>query len=218
MQVPSYLGKNLHMLPTARDFNISFTYRLASSDDSVSSTTMAATNEEVTVLADERVSGSTAAEGSTDETADTIQHAGDNPPQTLAYTDQESFLVMFPPSDDGLSQQHCDDPLSDPLAVPYDQNPLELINPKLTTEIEANADILLVDVDRLNNSSPVGEQREDENPFVESTAQPCANEVEEGVRSDGSDSGLGSEPSNNVLIVPVKTAVCKWFGQLPSLN
>lgn len=191
------------------------TQRLASSDDPVNATDMA-TNEEVTVSVDDCVADNNASNATIEDIAKSVDHVnGVN--QRLAYT-EPSVLVMFPPSDEILSQQSCADPLSDPLAfddsltgrenTPYERNPLELINTELPTGTEANDDILLVDVERLKNSSPFGD-RVDANPFEEIPNEQCSTEVEEGVRSDGSDSGLGSEPSNNVLTVPAKPAVCE---------
>lgn len=147
------------------------------------------------------------------------------PPLPLSYT-EKADMVMVNTGDDQLSQQSCEDPLFDPLAIddivpatdvaPLEPGSLDLIDTRcLVSVVETtatDAEIILVDMNRLKNSSPVDSSNvcEDENQFDQCLPPETAAEAEEGVRSDGSDSGLGSEPSNNnATSVPVRPPVCK---------
>lgn len=220
MQAPRFLGIILYLIDLQLYIInrpcLIFMRRLSSSEETVNTNNMSS-QEETALSGDDRVTDNAIIDVSNETIANTTDNAGDEP-QALTYMKQ-SDLVMFPPSDEVLSHRTCNDPLSDPLAIdevhsgnedmPFDRNPLELIEAELPTETDANADILLVNVDSLHNSSPIRE-REDDNPFEEIPQEPCATEAEEGVRSDGSDSGLGSEPSHNVLMVPTKPSVCKF--------
>lgn len=66
-------------------------------------------------------------------------------------------------------------------------------------------DILLVDVECLRVMMPLVE-RVEEIAYEEMVPEAIRHEEveDEAVRSDGSDSGLGSEPSTHVLLAPVR--------------
>lgn len=115
--------------------------------------------------------------------------------------------LEFQIADDQLSQQSgCDeDPLSDPLAL---EDCLQFVDvsPPQTTEIT------LVDMSMLTKATVA-------DAATATTADETCG-VEEGVRSDGSDSGLGQESTNSSLtpsdVTPNRPALVGKFGVLIS--
>lgn len=136
----------------------------------------------------------------------------------LIDTGEDDMPVIFHAADDQmsqLSQQSCDDPLSDPLALDDCPNidMAETMNTNLNSSSQ-DGEIILVDVDRLKNvtmctaaSDNVTVAGSDHEP--ETDLLKPAETVEE--PSDGSDSGLGSEQSANIESQPIRSVICKYY-------
>lgn len=136
--------------------------------------------------------------------------------------DDDDVPVVFHAADDEqLSQQYCDDPLSDPLALDDCLNvDTDTMHMNLNSSSQ-EAEIILVDVDRLKNVShrtvvsdsvAVHDSEHDPDEAYEQTDQlKPAETVEEGVPSDGSDSGIGFEQSANIESQPIRPVICKYY-------
>lgn len=136
-------------------------------------------------------------------------------------TGEDDELVVFhAAADDQLSQQYCDDPLSDPLALDDCLNidMTETMNINLNSSSQ-EGEIILVDVDRLKKSicteatdsvAVLSSDHEPEEAYEQTDLLKSVETVEE-LPSDGSDSGLGSEQSaNSIESQPIRTVICKY--------
>lgn len=136
--------------------------------------------------------------------------------------EEEGVPVIFHADDDQLSQQSCDDPLSDPLALD------DCLNADMTDTMNINlnsssqdGEVILVDMDRLKNVSMctvvsdsvavLCSDHEPDEDYEQPDLLKPAETVEEGVPSDGSDSGLGSEQSANLESQPIIPVICKSY-------
>lgn len=129
-------------------------------------------------------------------------------------------LVEFQIADDQLSQQSCDDPLSDPLALDdclqFDEYGLQSTIDGVAHSADVDTEIRLVDVSLLTqhatNDADLGATElmvfdEVVADIVDLVAEQTSSCVEEGGgRSDGSDSGLGLESTSCSDVTPTRTA------------
>lgn len=130
--------------------------------------------------------------------------------------------VIFHSADDQLSQQSCDDPLTDPLALDdcLNGDMSDTMNINLNSSSQ-DGEVILVDVDQLKNVSMcavasesvavLGSDHEPDEAYEQTDLLKPAETVEEGVPSDGSDSGLGSDQSANIESQSIRPIICKYY-------
>lgn len=127
--------------------------------------------------------------------------------------EEEQMPVVFHAADD-VSQQSCDDPLCDPLAL--DDCMTDMTETMNMNSSSQEGEIILVDMDRLKNVSLSTVASENvsvlsSDHYEQTDLLKPAENIEEGVPSDGSDSGLGSEQSANIESQPIRPVICKYY-------
>lgn len=148
-------------------------------------------------------------------------------PSEIEYEEDDgvsaSSVLLFHENVDQTSQQSCEDPLSDPLALDDSLNGSLSRDLRDLDSTSTDGQIIIVDVNRLKNTelhlkddnmmntpcSGASETEADEN-FTKQMLGIEETAIEEGVRSDGSDSGLGLELAGNVSSSSIRPTVCEY--------